>query len=50
MYGVNKETVMKEDTEKYFLDDEKKYIQMNDILKFNGVEEIAIFEMNIIYM
>ena len=42
MYGVNKETVMKEDTEKYFLDDEKKYIQMNDILKFNGVEEIAI--------
>lgn len=42
MYGVNKETVMKEDTEKYFLNDEKKKHQMKDIIKFDGVEEIAI--------
>lgn len=42
MYGVNKETVMKEDTEKYFLDDNKKKHQMKDIIEFEGVEEIAI--------
>ena len=31
MYGVNQETVMKEDIHKYLLNDEEKEIQMNDI-------------------
>ena len=42
MYGVNKETVMKEDVEKYLLTEQNKKIQMNDISKFDGVEEIAV--------
>lgn len=42
MYGVNKETVMEEDTNRYFLNDEKKHTQMKDISKFEGVKEIAI--------
>lgn len=42
MYGVNKETVMKEDVDKYRLGEEKKRIQMNDIISFDGVEELTI--------
>lgn len=42
MYGVNKETVTKEDVEKYLLKEDKKKIQMTDISKFDGVEEIAV--------
>jgi len=42
MYGVNKETIMKEDVDKYRLFGEQKKIQMNDISKFDGVEEIIV--------
>ena len=42
MYGVNKETIMKEDVNKYRLFGEQKRIQMNDIQKIDGVEEIII--------
>ena len=42
MYGVNKDTVMKEDTEKYFLDNNNRQNQMQDIASFDGVEEIAV--------
>ena len=42
MYGVNKETIMKEDVNKYRLFGEQKKIQMNDIKKIDGVEEIII--------
>lgn len=42
MYGVNKETIMKEDVNKYRLFGEQKKIQMNDIRKIDGVEEIII--------
>ena len=42
MYGVNKDTVMKEDTEKYFLDNNNRKNQMQDIACFDGVEEIAV--------
>lgn len=42
MYGVSKETVMQEDVGKYQLTDEKKKMQMNDILSFEGVEEIVV--------
>lgn len=33
MYGVNQETVMKEDIQKYLLSDEEKKNQMIDISK-----------------
>lgn len=46
MYGVNKDTVMKEDTEKYFLDNKKRQDQMMEIASFNGVEEIAVLSNN----
>ncbi len=42
MYGVNKETVMKEDVDKYLLTEQNKKRQMYDISKFNGVEEIVV--------
>jgi glutamyl-tRNA reductase len=42
MYGVNKETVTKEDVEKYLLQEKNKKIQMKDISDFSGVEEIAV--------
>ena len=42
MYGVNQETVMKEDIHKYLLNDEEKEIQMNDISQLEGVDEIII--------
>lgn len=42
MYGVNKETVIKEDVDKYRLGSEKKYQQMNEIISFDGVEELTI--------
>lgn len=42
MYGVNKETVMKEDLNKYLLNETDKKIQMVDISKFEGVQEIVI--------
>lgn len=43
MYGVNKETVMKEDVEKYLLTETNKKIQMDNIIKFTGVHEIVVF-------
>lgn len=46
MYGVNKETVMQEDTEKYFLNEDKKKAQMKIISEFDGVMEIAILTNN----
>lgn len=46
MYGVNKETVMKEDTIKYFLDEQKKRTQMINISNFAGVEELAVLTTN----
>lgn len=46
MYGVNKDTVMKEDTEKYFLGNQKRQDQMIEIASFTGVEEIAILSNN----
>lgn len=42
MYGVNKETIMKEDVDKYRLFGDQKQIQMNDIRQFDGVEEIIL--------
>ena len=42
MYGVNKETIMKEDVNKYRLFGEQKKIQMKDIRKIDGVEEIIV--------
>src|SRR5690625_3643600 len=42
MYGVNKETIMKEDVDKYRLFGDQKQIQMNDISQFDGVEEIIV--------
>lgn len=42
MYGVNKETVAKEDVEKYLLQEKTKKTQIEDISEFNGVEEIAV--------
>lgn len=42
MYGVNKETVTKEDVEKYLLQENSKKTQITDIFEFDGVEEIAI--------
>jgi len=42
MYGVNKETVTKEDVKKYLLDERRKQIQINHIYDFTGVEEIAV--------
>ncbi len=42
MYGVSKDTVMKEDVDKYLLDDANKKRQMNDIAKFEGVSEVII--------
>lgn len=46
MYGVNKDTVMKEDTDKYFLNDQKRQDQMIEIASFNGVKEIAVLSNN----
>ena len=43
MYGVNQETVMKEDIQKYLLSDEEKKNQMIDISKIEGVAEVVIF-------
>lgn len=43
IYGVNKETVMKEDVDKYLLNEADKKRQMVDISKFTGVEEIVVF-------
>src|SRR5699024_6783732 len=42
MYGVNKETVIKEDVNKYRLYKNKKINQINEISKFDGVEELII--------
>lgn len=42
MYGVNKETVIKEDAIKYRLYKEKKISQVHEISKFEGVEELII--------
>ncbi|HLR92266.1 MAG TPA: hypothetical protein VK048_04325, partial [Atopostipes sp.] len=42
MYGVNKETIMKEDVVKYRLSEPEKKVQMNDINKLQGVEEIVV--------
>ncbi len=42
MYGVNKDTVMKEDTDKYFLNNQQRQDQMIEIASFTGVEEIAV--------
>jgi glutamyl-tRNA reductase len=42
MYGVNRETIMKEDVERYSLSDVKKKRQMQTISNFDGVEEIII--------
>lgn len=42
MYGVSKETVMKEDVIRYSLNDTKKERQMHTIANFAGVEEIII--------
>ena len=42
MYGVNKDTVMKEDVDKYLLNDTDKRIQMIDISQFEGVAEVVI--------
>src|SRR5690625_537306 len=42
MYGVNKETIMKEDVDKYRLFGDQKQIQMNDLSQFDGVEEIIV--------
>jgi len=42
MYGVNKETVTKEDVEKYLLDERRKQRQINHIHGFTGVKEIAV--------
>lgn len=44
MYGVNKETVMEADVDKYRLDNQKKRIQMQTIRELNGVEEIIILD------
>lgn len=42
MYGVNKDTVMKEDTGKYLLNEPDRKIQMKDIAEFDGVSEVII--------
>lgn len=42
MYGVNKETVTKEDVEKYLLQEKSKKTQILDISEFDGVKEIAV--------
>lgn len=42
MYGVNKETVIKEDVIKYRLHKEKKISQIHEINQFVGVEELII--------
>ena len=42
MYGVNKDTVMKEDTDKYFLDKQNQKKQMLELSAFDGVEEIGV--------
>lgn len=42
MYGVNKETVIKEDAIKYRLHKEKKISQVHEISQFIGVEELII--------
>ncbi len=42
MYGVNQDTVMKEDMDKYLLNEVDKKMQMADIAKFEGVSEIII--------
>lgn len=42
MYGVNKETVMKEDVDKYLLNEADKKRQMIDISNITGVEEIVV--------
>lgn len=42
MYGVSRETVIKEDVDKYKLCQDKKKSQMIDILQFEGIEEIII--------
>lgn len=44
MYGVSKETVTKEDADKYRLTTEKKKNQMHDILELDGIEEIVILD------
>lgn len=44
MYGVNKETVTKEDADRYKLTNEKKKAQMNDILELDGIEEIVVLD------
>lgn len=46
MYGVNKDTVMKEDTDKYFLNNCKRQNQMTEIASFKGVEEVAVLANN----
>ena len=46
MYGVNKETVMKEDVDKYLLTEADKRIQMFDISKITGVDEIVVLTDN----
>lgn len=42
MYGVNKETVTKEDVEKYLLNENSKKRQMKDISQLKGVEEVVV--------
>lgn len=42
MYGVNNETVMKEDADKYRLNYDNQKLQMIDIHSFDGVEEIVV--------
>jgi len=42
MYGVNKDTVTKEDVNKYLLNEKRKQRQINDIHTFTGVEEITV--------
>lgn len=46
MYGVNKDTVMKEDTEKYFLDKQNRKKQIQILSALDGVEEIAVLSNN----
>lgn len=44
MYGVSKETVTKEDADKYKLTIEKKANQMQDIIELDGIEGIIILD------
>ena len=44
MYGVSKETVTKEEANKYKLANGRKERQMTEILEFDGIEEIVILD------